>query len=171
MKKSPLQLLQTTLLKLSIEPVVDGRFTDRRPSNPYEYDHVVLETSKNCSKFQRYWDSIPVPVEGIQEKTYYVQLGIRTPLGTDNVGPYKFEIVYGGVIAVLPDRRMNEISDDDLALQYGLTLLYGVVREQLGALTYRMSWGQAMLPTMTFMDEKSLATVVSPEVAVFSAPA
>lgn len=159
MKKSPLQLLQTTLLKLSIEPVVNKKFQNRRPSNPYEYDEIVLETSKSCTKFPRYWADTPVPVEGLLERTYYVQLGLRTPLETDNVGPYRFEIVYGGVIAVAPDRAHKDLSDEDIALQYGLTLLYGVIREQLGALTYRMSWGQAMLPTMNFMDERTLVAV------------
>jgi hypothetical protein len=78
----------------------------------------------------------------------------------EDVGPYKFEIVYSAVITVLPERAKGTISEDDLALQYGLTLLYGVIREQISTLTYKMSWGQVMLPTMTFLDEKTQPAVV-----------
>ena len=156
MKKSPLQLLQTSLQKLSIEPVTDPRFEKRRPSNPFEYEQIVLETSKMCSKIPEYWREIHPPIEGLVDRTYYVQLGLRTPNDSNEVGPYKFEIVLSGVVAVLPGRKELEVSDDDMALQYGLTLLYGVIREQLSTLTYKMMWGQVMLPTMNFMSEKTL---------------
>jgi pyrroline-5-carboxylate reductase len=49
---------------------------------------------------------------------------------------------------------VKDTSNDDIALQYGLTLLYGLIREQISNLTHRMMWGQAMLPTMSFLDEK-----------------
>lgn len=156
MKKSPLQLLQTSLLKLSIEPVNEPRFEKRRPSNPFEYEQIVLETSKTCSKLPEYWKEISPPIEGLVDRTYYVQLGLRTPSDSSEVGPYRFEIVLSGVVAVLPGRKELKVSDDDMALQYGLTLLYGVIREQLSTLTYKMMWGQVMLPTMNFMSEKTL---------------
>lgn len=156
MKRSKIQLLQTTLLKVSVEPVMDSKFKDRRASNPFEYENIELETSKSCKAFPRYWDDIPLPAEGLGDKTYYAQLGIRTPQDSDDVGPYRFEIVCGAVIVILPERKPLKISDPDLALQYGLTLLYEVIREQLATLTYRMSWGQALLPTMTFLDEVTL---------------
>ena len=90
------------------------------------------------------------------DRTYYVQLGLRTPSDSSEVGPYRFEIVLSGVVAVLPGRKELKVSDDDMALQYGLTLLYGVIREQLSTLTYKMMWGQVMLPTMNFMSDKTL---------------
>ncbi len=155
MRKSKIQLLQTSLLKLSIEPVADLKYENRRPSNPFEYEKITLETSKACSKLREYWSALPPPVESIRETTYHVQLGLRTPADIDDVGPYRFEIVYSAVITVLPDRAKGSLSDDDMALQYGLTLLYGVIREQISTLTYKMSWGQVMLPTMTFLDEKT----------------
>lgn len=155
MKKSPIQLLQTSLLKLSIEPVSEARYEKRRPSNPFEYEQIVLETARACNKLPEYWKEIPPPIEGLVDRTYYVQLGLRTPNDTIDVGPYRFEIVLSGVIAVLPSRKELKVPDDDMALQYGLTLLYGVIREQLSTLTYKMMWGQVMLPTMNFMDEKT----------------
>lgn len=155
MRKSDIQLLQTLLLKLTIEPVADSKYANRRPSNPFEYEKIVLETSKSCMKLSAYWSVTPPPIESLKDTTYHVQLGLRTPNGSDDVGPYKFEIVYSAVIAVLPDRDKGTISEDDLALQYGLTLLYGVIREQISTLTYKMSWGQVMLPTMNFLDEKT----------------
>lgn len=165
MKKSPIQLLQTSLLKLSIEPVTEARYEKRRPSNPFEYEQIALETSKACNKLPEYWKEIPPPIEGLVDRTYYVQLGLRTPNDTTEVGPYRFEIVLSGVIAVLPSRKELKVSDDDMALQYGLTLLYGVIREQLSTLTYKMMWGQVMLPTMNFMDEKTpeQATEATPQ--------
>jgi len=155
MKKSNIQLLQTSLLKLSIEPVPDLKYENRRPSNPFEYDKVILETSKECTKLREYWSGIAPPVESIRETTYHVQLGLRTPADSDEVGPYSFEIVCSAVIVVLPDRKVGKLTDDDVALQYGLTLLYGIIREQISTLTYKMPWGQVMLPTMTFLDEKT----------------
>lgn len=161
MKRSQIQLLQTSLLKLAIEPIPNSKFNGRRPSNPFEYEKIVLETSKSCKRYPQHWNDIQQPVEGLAEKTYFVQLGLRTPPDTEDVGPYKFEVVYAAVIAILPQRVNGELSDDDLALQYGLTLLYGVIREHVSTLTYKMNWGQAMLPTMTFMDEKTPSTVPS----------
>ncbi len=155
MKKSDIQLLQTSLLKLSIEPVPNPKFEIRRPSNPFEYDKVVLETSRECTTLSEYWSGIEPPMESIRETTYHVQLGLRTPADSDDVGPYRFEIVYSAVIVVMPDRKVGKLTDDDMALQYGLTLLYGIIREQISTLTYKMPWGQVMLPTLTFLDEKT----------------
>lgn len=153
MKRSQIQLLQSSLLKLAIEPVQDERFQGRTPSNPFEYEKVVLETARGCSRFPEYWEETAPPLEGLEEKTYLVQLGLRTPNDTQDVGPYRFEVVYSGVIALMPNRKAGTTSDDDLAVQFGLTLLYGVIREQLSALTYKMTWGQVLLPTMNFLDE------------------
>lgn len=153
MKRSPIQLVQSNLLKIAIEPVQEDRFKNRRPSNPFEYEKVVLETAREFVKFPEYWEGSP-PIEGLEDKTYLVQLGLRTPIDGAYVGPYKFEAVYSGVISILPNRKQGSISDDDLALQFGLTLLYGLIREQIGNLTYKMMWGQALLPTMSFLDEK-----------------
>lgn len=153
MNRSPIQLLETSLLKLAVEPVQDERFKNRVPSNPFEYEKITLETARACTKFPEYWeDSVP-PHEGIVEKTYYVQLGLRTPVNGEEVGPYKFEVVCSGIIGLMPNRTPGTVSDDDLAVQFGLTLLYGVIREHLSNLTYKMTWGQVLLPTMTFLDE------------------
>lgn len=152
MRKSPIQLVHSTLLKLEIEPVHSEELEQRQYANPFEYDKVVLETARNCAKFSEYWEGEP-PYPDLEQATYLVQLGLRTPTDGSDVGPYKFEVVYSGVIAVLP-REVKNTSDDDMALQYGLTLLYGLIREQISNLTHRMMWGQAMLPTMNFLDEK-----------------
>lgn len=153
MKRSPIQLIQTTLLKLAVEPVQDDRFGGRKPATPFEYDKVVLETARSCRRFPEYWNGRELPIEGIADKTYLVYLGLRTPTDGEETGPYKFEVVCSGVIAVMPTRTPGKVSDDDLALQFGLTLLYGVIREQLTNLTHRMTWGDIQLPTMNFLDE------------------
>ncbi len=153
MKRSPIQLVQSTLLKLEIEPLQGDRFERGQYSNPFEYDKITLETARNCEKFPEYWEGEP-PYPGLEESTYVVQLGLRTPTDGSDVGPYRFEVVYAGVIAVLPSREVKNTTNDDIALQFGLTLLYGLIREQISNLTHRMMWGQAMLPTMNFLDEK-----------------
>ncbi len=158
MRKSKIQLLQTTLHKLFIEPVGDSKYENRRPSNPFEYEKIILETHRDCSKYSGYWSVLTPPIESIRESTYHVQLGLRTATDTEDVGPYRFEVLCSAVIVVLPDRGEGTISEEDLALQYGLTLLYGVIREQISTLTYKMVWGQVMLPTMTFLDEKKQPT-------------
>jgi len=154
MKRSPIQLLQSTLLKISLEPVTADRFDQRFGPSPFEYEKVVFETAKSCSKFPEYWTEIKPPVDGLVERTYYVQLGVRTPLDGEDIGPYRFEVVCSGVVVVMPGRKMVNSSDDDIALQYGLTMLYGAIREQISTLTSKMTHGQAMLPTLTFLDEK-----------------
>lgn len=147
-----MQLLQSSLLKIFIEPC---KFEGDSPSTgPFDYDKVKFETARACGKFSEYWSGRLIPVDGLEKKTYFVQLGVRTPPEEENVGPYKFEIVCSGVVAVMPEREINSLSDDDLVLQYGLTLLYGIIREQLSTLTYKMTAGQALLPTMTFLEEK-----------------
>ena len=155
MRRSKIQLLQTSLLKISIEPVADSKYEDRVPSNPFEYEKVVLETSRSYLKLNEYWNGVKPPNESIRDSTYQVRLGLRTPTDLEEIGPYRFEVVYSAVISILPDRAKGEISEEDLALQYGLTLLYGVIREQISTLTCKMVWGQVMLPTMTFLDEKT----------------
>ena len=156
MKKSKIQLLQTTLHKLFLEPVDDSKYENRTPSNPFEYEKIILETHKACSKYSEYWDALTTPIENIKESTYHVQLGLRTASTTEEVGPYRFEVLYSAVVTILPGRGEGTLSEEDLALQYGLTLLYGVIREQISTLTYKMIWGQVMLPTMTFLDEKTI---------------
>jgi hypothetical protein len=154
MKRSKIQLLQTTLLKILVEPALENGERIRSQTGPFVYDKVILETAKSCEHYSEFWEGSTPPVEGLAEKTYLVQLGLRTPQDARDVGPYRFEVVTSGVIAVLPDRKQGTVGDDDLAMQYGLTLLFGTVREQLSTITYKMPWGQVLLPTMTFLDEK-----------------
>ena len=44
-------------------------------------------------------------------------------------------------------------SVQDMVFEYGLTLLYGMMREQFANATSRMSKGLKLLPTMSFMGE------------------
>lgn len=158
MRRSPIQLLQASLLKVVVEPVQDERFTSRGQPSPFEYDHVVLESARACKKFSQFWEKIEPPAPGMVDRTYVVHLGLRTPPDGQVVGPYAFEIVASGVVAVMPDRPPGNVTDEDLAFQYGLALVYGVIREQLGALTRRMPWGDALLPTMSFLDDRCTPT-------------
>jgi len=156
MKRSPIQLLRLTLIKIAIEPVENGDL--ELTSTPFDFDKVPFQTSKSIGKFPAYWEGNKPPLEGLENSTYHVALGVRTPPDKSDIGPYKFEIVYAGVIAVLKHSPESKISERDMALQYGLTLLWGAVREQLSTLTHKMPHGAAMLPTMSFMDEKDAVT-------------
>jgi hypothetical protein len=150
MRSSPIQLMETTLQKLYVEPVEDDQFADRSTS-ALSFSQTKFQTSKNCQRIDDYWNGGTPPHPGVENRTYLVSLGVRTSPDEEHVGPYRFEIVFSAVVVVVPEMEIDRANA--LAYQYGLTLLYGVIREQMSALSARMQWGHVMLQTMSFMDE------------------
>ena len=65
------------------------------------------------------------------------------------------------MVAIVPTSAPAGMTIELMAYQYGLTLLYGVIRETFSSLTSKMEFGHCMLPTMSFLDETFEPKVVS----------
>ena len=148
MKLSPIQLLEAHFEKISIERADNlNSNTERDIAEKFN-----LQVFKEIKAFPEYWEH-EHEIPNLRERTYMVTLGLRTPDDAHFEG-YKFEIVVSGAIACLPEEFKSK-SVEDMVLEYGLALLYGMLREQFATTTARMSTGQKLLPTLSFLGETS----------------
>jgi hypothetical protein len=156
MKASPIQLLQSTIEKLSVEANPDYVASTAASS-----EDVPLEVREICEPFPTFWEGQAQSPEGIAERTFMVRLALRTDPDLSGTIPYPFEMIFSGVVACMP-KTVNGFPPALTARQYGLAMIYGAMREQFLVMTSRMPYGPRLLPTVSFM-EPDLA-VQSPEV-------
>lgn len=150
MKASPVQLLQSTIDKISVE--VNESFDPTSGTTSLRED-IVLQVKEEFGTFAEYWDSeTPLPDPGIKSRTFLVTLGIRTDPSEKTDAPYRFEIVCTGIVACMVE-KVHTLQPDEAARQYGLAMIYGTMREQLLGVTSRMAHGPRLLPTVSFMEE------------------
>jgi len=150
MKRSPVQLVDSQLFKLSIEPLrVDGGLT-RKPPSPVQ--DIEFETAQGMQLATDYWEGDVPP--GLEGRTFNVHLGIRSLNGTNQPNAsYEFEVIFVGIFAIVQEESPSRMPPGLLAWQYGMTMLYGLIRETVASQTLRMPNGRLMLPTMSFLGE------------------
>lgn len=146
MKLSPIQLLQSSVLRITVSSVDTENSELSQPMSSTLDFQVLKEIRLN----QQFWDDEP-DAGTIKNRTYKVTLGIRTP-EDKSFHQYRFEIVLTGVVVSMQDSFPRH-SVEDMVYEYGLTLLFGIAREQLATTTARMSNGSCLLPTMNFMGD------------------
>ena len=146
MRLSPIQLLDSSIERIFVE----------RVHGVVEQNEAPLTTSMDFQVFKQfaaepeYWLETPEPAS-LKDRTFRVTLGLKTPQDKPFQN-YRFELVASGVLMVLPESfEPNRVQD--MALEYGLTLLYGILREHLTLSTGRMANGACLLPTMSFLGE------------------
>lgn len=144
MRLSPIQLLDSGIERIFVETVRDA-VGEQAMGNTLDFQ--VFKEIRPCPE---YWNEEPDPAS-LKERTFRVTLGLRTP-PEKHFQKYRFELVVSGVLMSMPE-SFSSRSVKDMVLEYGLTLLYGIVREQLIATTARMPNGASMLPTMSFLGE------------------
>lgn len=150
MKSSPVQLLQSTIEKISVDANLefDSKIT------PFGED-VELQVREICEPFPDFWNAQErtPPIEELPARTYLVRLAIRSNPEKSKEIPYSFELIFSGVVASVPS--FVDMPAADSARQYGLAMLYGAMREQFLTMTSRMPHGARLLPTASFMDGTS----------------
>jgi len=153
MKSSPIQLLESFPEKIFL--TISDSYDDKSTAGSFE--KLDVQVFRDIEKFSDFWEVEP-PVKGLEDRTYKVILGIRTPK-EKSAGPYVFEFVISGVVVCVG--AVGDRDPRDLAFEYGLTILYGNIREQFAGLTARMSPGIRFLPTLSFIGEKPSEAPVS----------
>ena len=153
MKPSPIQLMRSTIEKLSVEVNSDYQ---SGTEDAQLMENLVLQFKEDFRPLDGHWsEQNPVPMPGIEQRTFSVSLGIRTD-PDDLKGPYSFEVVASGIVACVPE-RVHELTAAEAARQYGLAMIYGSMREQLLTVTSRMVHGGRLLPTVSFMEPPAAA--------------
>lgn len=154
MKSSPIQLLQSTIEKLSVE--ANDSYDGEDPNSLGE--KLDLQVKEICEPFADFWEDQKPATKELANRTFLVRLAIRTDPEGDAKAPYAFELVFSGVVACMPP-KLNHFSPEQAARQYGFAMVYGAMREQFLTVTSRMPHGPRLLPTVSFMepDPKPLA--------------
>jgi len=148
MKSSPIQLLESYTEKVLVER---GNLDEVQKVDDSVFDRIDLQVFKKIEPFPDFWEKTP-PIPGLQNRTFRVTLGVRTPEDS-KVGSYIFEFVVTGAIACMPE-NLGGRSAEDVAFEYGLAILYGMIREQFASISSRMLPGMRLLPTLSFMGER-----------------
>lgn len=149
MKPSPIQLLDSTFEEIFVE--VNSSHQPKAGGTVLNDVHFEVNTA--CQAIPDFWEGKEQPVAGIDQRTFVVNLGIRTAPDENGAYPYSFRIRCAGVVACMKDHVSSNLSAEAAATEYGLALLYGMVREQVLQCTSRMAFSAWMLPTVSFMGD------------------
>lgn len=150
MKNSPIQLLTSNFIKICVEPHVGADDLSEDPA----IDRMEIQYFDRIEQAQDYWGADSADsADDIARRTFLVTLGVRTVDG-ETMGPYKFEIIASGVLACF-SQHIGGMTPRDAVREYGLTLLFGMLREQLANMTARMPNGIRLLPTVSFVGSRS----------------
>jgi len=146
MKLSPVQLLESHPIKVCVE--YNSKLTVDESAENEEVELAI----EHMTHIERIGEE---DLSGDKAKypTYVLVLGIRSGDET-TTNPYSFEIVVTGLFSIDPDALLTGTSVDDMATQYGFSMLYGQIRDILMSISGRMKSGLFVLPTMSFMDAK-----------------
>lgn len=156
MKPSPVQLLQLTFRKVSVE--VDERHMPEEPPNPllsvFSFSGVVLQTTvgfgdaesmdKDGAVFQLTLDLLVDNEQAADEPD-------------QRFSPYLLDLRASALVKVQPGAE-KLAPPRDLAIVNGAALMWSALREQVATVTSRMPLGQVLLPTVHFHDLKSEAS-------------
>ena len=150
MKQSPVQLLQSQFVKVVVEHRnrPDKDESDQSAGVSEETVEMNIEHMMHIQK----QPSAPSEGELGGIRKYMLALGIRSGEDGDSSLPYTFELLVTAIISVDPALFVPNNNPDDSAAKFGFSILYGQIREMLTTLTGRMSSGQFILPTMSFVD-------------------
>lgn len=151
MRPSPVQLLDTRILKIFVEPNV-AENDEAAEGSAFAFADIEIETAKSIGLAEGFWSDIPHEFGDVEDRTIQLSLGIRSP--EETAAPYKFEIICAGVFAILDSSYKASIPIDHLLWQAGLTMLFGRAREIISSTTSRMPNGELLLPTMSFMGDE-----------------
>lgn len=157
-KLSPVQLLECQPIKMSVE--LSDQSDARAGSAPDAHD-IGLEFYKHIVKFSDTdLDDSDAFAKG---HTYQVSLGVRSALGRP-YGGLKFELIYSGRFACTQryaDNAHRTHTPEQMAYQYGLSILYGAVRESFATMASRMGHPRLCLPLLNFMGEQPPQNLVT----------
>lgn len=139
MKLSPLQLRHYVLRKVWVEPLErwEPKSEDMYPSA----EGLRIDARVDLGATD-------------DENRYAIRLTIKANPSAARF-PYRFEMEVEGHFEVLAGKGRDD--KRNLAAVNGTSLLYGVLRENLLALTHRFEHGPALLPTLHFLDLKKKA--------------
>jgi preprotein translocase subunit SecB len=152
MKPSPVQLLQLTFDKVSVE--LDPNHAPQEPhglNSPFSFDGVTFRTAVGLAEL----DGAPT-----EEHAFEVALELLVEnkksrdKKTHRFSPYLLHLK-GRAIVRLMKAAFNETLPEDLAAVNGAALIWSSMREQVAAITSRMPAGQILLPAVHFQDLRS----------------
>ncbi|MBU3649155.1 MAG: hypothetical protein FGM28_02475 [Limnohabitans sp.] len=147
---SPVQLIDSYPLKMRVELAAPSD----RPTMIKHAKDIGLEFYKDIRLIEA--GDLPKTSGYSPSNTYQVSLGVRSAYERPFSG-LDFEFVYAGRFVCTEsyfDNRKRELSPECLAYQYGLTILYGSIRETFTTMANRMGQHGAFLPVLSFMEEK-----------------
>lgn len=149
MELSPVQLIESDLVKVLVEYNVRGKDDIDESDGTDDGTNILLEHMKSIRRSENIQDES----NGNKKRaiSYFVMLGLRSGDNQSDDQPYNFEIIIGGHIQVAVNGRpLDQV--DDMAAKYGFTMLYSQIRETLLNISARMRHGAYILPTMSFLN-------------------
>jgi hypothetical protein len=151
MKLSPVQLLDSHPFKVSVDFNSKAFFEEEGEKEDNLEEDLEDDEVEFSIEHMTHVERLSSGSDG-EHPSYGLMLGVRSSEDSDS-NHYSFEIVMVGHFSIDPTVVAN-VSVDDLAVQYGFSILYGQIRDLLMGITARMKPGVFILPTMSFMDAK-----------------
>ena len=152
MRPAPIQLLQVFFKKVMVE--LDELHAPKEPPNPltavFVFDGVSINTEFSIGQ---------VDADHDRGRMFYISLrvtvdnAVQDDVAERKFSPYLIDIEADGLI-LLPHGAESLALPEDLVSVNGASLLWSSVREQVLAITSRMSAGPVTLPTVNFHDLK-----------------
>jgi preprotein translocase subunit SecB len=141
MKHSPLQLLRYVLTDIAC--------TANPQFNPEKEIHGALEQYSINAKANPL-----APAKDVPGHSWSVELIITQKRNERQNFPYEFHLSMVGIFAC-----QVGVLDSEREIKFvqvnGSSMLYGIARERIRALTAAGPWGAIIIPTMSFYDKES----------------
>lgn len=144
MKKSPLQLVRYMVSDISCT-------TNPGYSPEAELEHRAdqFDVRTNVSRFDESEDPLVHP--------WSVEMTITQQVGPKQNFPYSFKLSLLGLFECRPTEHGPR--DEGMFVKVnGCSILYGAARELIRSITAVGSWGDLILPTVSFYDPKPVAS-------------
>lgn len=148
MKHSPLQLLRYVVTEIAC--------TANAQFNPDKEIHGALEQYSISAKANQL-----EPAKDVPGHSWSVELVIIQKRDEGQNFPYAFHLTVMGIFACQVGVLDSE-KETKFVQVNGSSMLYGIAREQIRALTAAGPWGAMIIPTMSFYDKESPKKEESP---------
>ncbi len=143
MKTSPLQLKQCLFRKVHIK----ARSTDFEPKysafEPFDFNGVGVDVTTEVSVAEGEYDDP-------RHFAFRLQLKVTNERGKP--APYDIDVDAVGFLEI--SEKISKDERADFVAVNGAALVYGAIRETVSSITSRSIPGPAILPAVTFIDQK-----------------
>lgn len=147
MQPSPLQLRRVEFLSVSILPKEEPDvFCEKKSLVPFRFDGTRVLASIS--------HALANDEEKSNHTNFLITFAFALPNDGKNPPPYLIDIRCVGYFSIVKKAFPDEVQRLDVGVVNGASMLYGIIRELVSNITCRSWYGELLLPSVNFQDQR-----------------